>query len=59
MIHQTLFEQHFWKDENRTLEYYLKSMNGYRALQKVLKEMTPDQVIDEVKKGSLRGTAAI
>ena len=55
MIQQTLFVQHFWKDSNRELNYYLESMNGYQAVQKVLKEMTPDQVIDEVKKGNLRG----
>jgi len=51
----TLFEQHFWKDSNRSLDYYLQNMSGYQAAQKVLKEMTPDQVIDEVKKGNLRG----
>jgi NADH-quinone oxidoreductase subunit F len=55
MSQHTLFEQHFWKDSNRSLEYYLEKMNGYQAAQKVLKEMTPDQVIEEVKKGNLRG----
>jgi NADH-quinone oxidoreductase subunit F len=55
MSQTTLFEQHFWKESNRNLDYYLQSMNGYQAAQKVLKEMTPDQVIDEVKKGNLRG----
>ncbi len=55
MSQTTLFEQHLWKDSNRTLEYYLKSMQGYEAAKKVLKEMTPDAVIDEVKKGNLRG----
>ncbi len=28
---------------------------GYKALEKVLKEMTSDSIIDEVKKSSLRG----
>jgi NADH-quinone oxidoreductase subunit F len=28
---------------------------GYQALEKALKQMTPDQIIDEVKKSSLRG----
>jgi NADH-quinone oxidoreductase subunit F len=51
----TLFIQHFWKDSNRTLEYYLKHMNGYEAAKKVLGGMTPDQVIDEVKKANIRG----
>ncbi len=51
----TLFIQHFWKDSNRTLEYYLKHMSGYEAAKKVLGGMTPDQVIDEVKKANIRG----
>jgi NADH-quinone oxidoreductase subunit F len=51
----TLFIQHFWKDSNRTLDYYLKHMNGYEAAKKVLGGMTPDQVIDEVKKANIRG----
>ncbi len=55
MRQNTLFEQHFWKDSNRSLDYYLQNMNGYQAAQKVLKEMNPDQVIEEVKKGNLRG----
>lgn len=55
MSHQTLFEQHFWKDSNRTLDYYLTQMEGYQSARKVLKEMSPDQVIEEVKKGNLRG----
>ena len=52
---QTLFIQHFWKDSNRTLEYYLKEMNGYQAAKKVLSELTPDAVIEEVKKANIRG----
>jgi NADH-quinone oxidoreductase subunit F len=36
------------------IDVYLKT-EGYTALQKTLKEMTPDQVIDEVKKSALRG----
>jgi NADH-quinone oxidoreductase subunit F len=51
----SLFVQHFWKDSNRKLEYYLQSMNGYQTAKKVLTEMTPDAVIEEMKKGSLRG----
>ncbi len=52
---QTLFVQHFWKDSNRTLEYYLANMEGYQAAKKVVAEMTGDQVIDEVKKANIRG----
>src|ERR1700751_3710044 len=55
MSQTTLFEQHFWKDSNRTLGYYLANMNGYESAKKVLSSMTPDQVIEEVKKGNLRG----
>lgn len=52
---QTLFIQHFWNDENRNLAYYLKNMDGYQAAKKVLNEMTPDAVIEEVKKANIRG----
>jgi NADH-quinone oxidoreductase subunit F len=52
---ETLFVQHFWKDSNRSLEYYLKEMKGYEAAKKVLGGMTPDQVIEEVKKANIRG----
>src|SRR6188472_4360211 len=37
-----------------TLEHYLKT-GGYKGLEKALKEMTPDDVIAEVKKSVLRG----
>ena len=33
---------------------YLQT-EGYQALEKALKQMTPDQIIDEVKKSNLRG----
>jgi NADH-quinone oxidoreductase subunit F len=36
------------------IEEYV-ARDGYQALAKALKEMTPDQVIDEVKKSGLRG----
>jgi len=36
-----------------TLDFYL-TKNGYQGLQKAM-EMTPDQVVDEVKKSNLRG----
>ena len=31
------------------------AFDGYLALEKVLKEMTPEEVIEEVKKSGLRG----
>jgi NADH-quinone oxidoreductase subunit F len=39
---------------SRTLQVYREN-DGYVALEKALKEMTPDQIIDEVKKSNLRG----
>lgn len=38
----------------QTFEVYRK-MGGYRAVEKVLKEMGPDDVLEEVKKSGLRG----
>jgi len=32
-----------------------RAHDGYKAIERALKEMTPDQVIDEVKKSNLRG----
>jgi NADH-quinone oxidoreductase subunit F len=40
-------------DSNK-LDVYLQN-NGYKALEKALQQMTPDSIIDEVKKSSLRG----
>ena len=42
------------KGEACDIDVYLKT-GGYEALTKVLKEFTPDQAIDEVKKSALRG----
>src|SRR6478735_3021910 len=50
---ETLFIQHF-SDEARPLEYYTKKMAGYSASKKAL-SMTPDEIINEVKKSNLRG----
>lgn len=50
---ETLFIQHF-NEESRPLSYYLKEMNGYTALKKAL-GMTPDAIIEEMKKANLRG----
>jgi len=40
--------------DSHTLDVSLQT-GGYQALEKALKEMTPEQVIDEVKKSALRG----
>jgi NADH-quinone oxidoreductase subunit F len=51
----TLFVQHFGNNANRALTYYLEKMQGYEAAKKVIGSMTPDQVIEEVKKSNIRG----
>ena len=40
--------------DSRKIDVYLQH-DGYKALEKALKEMTPETIIDEVKKSSLRG----
>jgi NADH-quinone oxidoreductase subunit F len=40
--------------DSRTIDVYLKN-GGYKALEKALKQMTPETIIDEVKKSNLRG----
>ncbi|MBU1625879.1 NADH-quinone oxidoreductase subunit NuoF [bacterium] len=42
------------KPNSHTIESYLNS-GGYQALKKALKEYSPDQIIDMVKKSNLRG----
>lgn len=51
----TLFAQHFGKDSNRSLKYFVDHMHGYQSAKKVLAEMSTDQVIEEVKKSNIRG----
>jgi NADH-quinone oxidoreductase subunit F len=50
-----LFEPYFGNESNRFLSFYIEKMNGYQSLKKVLAGITPDQVIEEVKKSNLRG----
>ncbi len=61
-----LFDVPFYKYQNRLLmdnnakvdpkniEDYI-ALNGYKALAKVLSQMTPDEVMTEIKKSGLRG----
>jgi NADH-quinone oxidoreductase subunit F len=42
------------KTDSHTIDAYLSS-GGYEALKKALKEITPDAIIDMVKKSNLRG----
>ena len=45
---------HVGRPNSWTLEYYL-AHGGYEAARKALTQMTPDEVIEEVKKSGLRG----
>ncbi len=42
------------KDDSRSIDGYIAD-GGYKALEKALKEMTPDEVIEEVFKSNVRG----
>jgi NADH-quinone oxidoreductase subunit F len=44
----------FGVPNSHKIDVYMKH-EGYQALEKALKQMTPDQIIDEIKKSSLRG----
>jgi len=44
-----------FKVQNSTQLDTYRAYDGYKAIERALKEMTPDQVIDEVKKSNLRG----
>src|SRR5580698_2652297 len=44
----------FGVPNSHKIDVYTKH-EGYQALEKALKQMTPDQIIDEMKKSSLRG----
>jgi NADH-quinone oxidoreductase subunit F len=39
---------------SRSIDTYMQR-DGYKALEKALKQMTPEQIIDEMKKSNLRG----
>lgn len=41
-------------ENSRSLEVY-RSRGGYQAVEKALKKMTPDEVVEEVKRANLRG----
>ena len=49
-----IISKRFGTPESTKIDTYLRD-GGYRALEKALKEMSPDSIIDEVKKSSLRG----
>ncbi len=49
-----VISRRFGMPNSRKLEAYLEH-DGYQALEKALKEMTSEQIIEEVKKSNLRG----
>ncbi|HEX5422985.1 MAG TPA: NADH-quinone oxidoreductase subunit NuoF [Candidatus Acidoferrales bacterium] len=49
-----VISRRFGISNSKSIDVYLKN-DGYKALEKALKQMTPDQIIDEVKKSNLRG----
>jgi NADH-quinone oxidoreductase subunit F len=49
-----VISKRFGIPNSHKIDVYLKH-EGYQALEKALKQMMPDQIIDELKKSSLRG----
>ena len=49
-----VISQRFGIKNSHKIDVYMKH-DGYQALEKALKQMTPDQIIEELKKSSLRG----
>jgi NADH-quinone oxidoreductase subunit F len=49
-----IISKRFGIRDSRKIDVYLQN-EGYQAIEKALKQMTPDQIIDEVKKSNLRG----
>jgi NADH-quinone oxidoreductase subunit F len=49
-----LISRLFGVPDSHTLEVYLEH-DGYRGLERALKQLTPEQIIEEVKRSNLRG----
>jgi NADH-quinone oxidoreductase subunit F len=49
-----VISRRFGIPNSKSIEVYLQN-EGYQALEKALKQMTPEQIIDETKKSNLRG----
>jgi NADH-quinone oxidoreductase subunit F len=54
VLETPLISQRWGLKDSRKLDVYVKQA-GYKALEKALKEMTPESIIEEVKKSNLRG----
>jgi NADH-quinone oxidoreductase subunit F len=53
-LETTLISKRWGQKDSQKIDVYLQT-GGYQALEKALKQMTPESIIDEVKKSSLRG----
>jgi len=51
---ETLFVQHFGREESRAISYYTKEMKGYQSYKKAF-SMGPEKIIEEMKASNLRG----
>ena len=49
-----ILTQHIGQEGIETFEVYRK-LGGYNAVEKALKKMTPDEIVEEVKKSGVRG----
>ena len=49
-----IISKHFGIPNSTKIDTYLQN-GGYKALEKALKQMTPDSIIEEMKKSALRG----
>jgi len=49
-----VLSKHFGLKNSFNIDVYLRQ-KGYQAVRKALKEMTPEQILEEVKKANLRG----
>src|SRR5205085_4923127 len=54
VLETPLISRHWGMKDSHKLEVSVMQ-GGYKALEKALKEMTPDSIIEEVKKSNLRG----
>ena len=53
-LETVLISKRFGMKDSHKIDVYLQTC-GYQALEKALKQMTPESIIDEVKKSNLRG----
>lgn len=53
-MEEKILTQHFDKENFYKIDVYLKE-EGYKAVEKALKEMSPEEILEEAKKANLRG----